>query len=337
MKKFQNYIIFFLGIFFIASAISKLFPIQLFEIIIKQILDLPKIYIQLISRFIIAVEISLGIFYLIKFNLRSFTLPFSIILLIFFNFILTYQIAFLKVDNCGCLGNFIPMSPETSLIKNFILLIMIAGLLFYNDITPKLTYRYLIIVPIIFSFVFAFFPINYLIKDTKKINTSIQNTNLTFSTDVATETLKTNTKNDTLKHQKSTSIVSTYIPKKSIYTDLNQYHNHFDVNEKFKILLFLSLDCNHCMDISKQIASYLNKKNSFIYFLGDTEDVPNFLEFTKIKTNYIILQPSKFFSFVDNVPPKIFLLYNGNVLDEINSTNFDLTKFQKIFKKYTNQ
>ena len=91
MKKFLSIIIYTTGLLYLFSAFTKVYPINYFEYIIKETANFDYITTQIISRVIITIELCLGLFYITKFNLKKFTIPISIILLIFFNFILIYQ------------------------------------------------------------------------------------------------------------------------------------------------------------------------------------------------------------------------------------------------------
>lgn len=302
MKKFLSIIIYTTGLLYLFSAFTKVYPINYFEYIIKETANFDYITTQIISRVIITIELCLGLFYITKFNLKKFTIPISIILLIFFNFILIYQIAFIQVNNCGCFGNKFDLSPENSLIKNFILIILNLFVLWKYNEEYFYTYKSLIIFFIIGAIIFLLFPLKLKKID---VNNKIQKINIIMQTNVKIFS-------DTL--QKSSSKIKIIKKEISIFTPLNKYHKNINVNDGNKILLFLSLDCEHCLQVAKDISKYLNNSNSIVYFLGDEQEIPNFLQKSKIKTNYILLSASEFFEYIDGIPPIIFFLKDGKIL-----------------------
>lgn len=341
MKKFQYYLIIFFGIFFIFSALAKLFSIEYFELTIKQIIPLPKIYIQFISRLIISLEITLGLLFLIKFNLKYFTIPASIIMLFIFNFILLYQEIFLIIENCGCMGELLPISPITSLIRNILFILLLLYLYFQIKTNNTHTYKLLIIFPITFSIVFAFYPIKYTtkiyyIKNVKTKNITDTLSQASISSIITDSNIVNQKKQKNFSLAQNKNLFIEYPKVISKYSDLNEYHPNFDVNNGLVILLFLSLDCNHCKELAKKISPYIDTKNSFTYFLGDKEDISLFIQETNISTNFIILEPSNFFNFVDDFPPKCVILFNGHIIKEFTQKNFTLNDFIKHKTKFSN-
>lgn len=124
----------FLGIVFIFSGISKLFPIEYFDLILLEIKWIPVWSIPFLSRFIIGAEILLGLFIFLNFNPKHLILKTILIVLIGFSALMVYQwIGLDKSDNCGCFGDLISFSPKESLLKNIMLMLITGVLLAYTS------------------------------------------------------------------------------------------------------------------------------------------------------------------------------------------------------------
>jgi uncharacterized membrane protein YphA (DoxX/SURF4 family) len=89
-----------------------------------------------------------------------------LLLILFFTFLTFYSAAFKVVQNCGCFGDAIPLTPWESFIKDLILLALILVLFINrNLITPLFTAKIgnlLVIAVSIFSFGFGIFTYNTL-------------------------------------------------------------------------------------------------------------------------------------------------------------------------------
>ena len=82
-----------------------------------------------LSVFMIALEIMAGIALLIGWQ-KKFVLSLLSILIIFFTFLTGYAYASGKFKNCGCFGDCFPISPLASFLKDIVLLVAIAFLIF---------------------------------------------------------------------------------------------------------------------------------------------------------------------------------------------------------------
>ncbi len=145
---------------FIFSAISKLISIGVFEItLIDQGIMANREAAAYFARFLIGIELSIGLLYLQPFNIKKIITPISFLLLLIFSGQLIYLMIIGDSSNCGCFGNIIKMSPVESLIKN-ILLIIIVGFVYLKSDVKSQKKSFLLILPIAaISFVFIFSPI----------------------------------------------------------------------------------------------------------------------------------------------------------------------------------
>ena len=144
---------FILGSLFILSAISKLFPIEAFDLAIVNQGITNWSLAPYLSRFIISVELFLGISFFVTPFVKKIAVPFSFLLLTVFCIHLIYLIATGSGSkNCGCFGELIPMSSLEALIKNLALIFLLFLLHKYFQFEKKLNYSFAFAV---FSIVFA--------------------------------------------------------------------------------------------------------------------------------------------------------------------------------------
>ncbi|MFD2823219.1 BT_3928 family protein [Lacinutrix iliipiscaria] len=123
------------GGLFIFSGLIKLndplgFSYKLQEYFSADVLNLPFLepYALAISVFVVVLEVVLGVFLLIGYK-QKFTVWSLFAMIVFFTFLTFYAWYFDKVKDCGCFGDFLPMKPIESFIKDLILLALIVVLL----------------------------------------------------------------------------------------------------------------------------------------------------------------------------------------------------------------
>lgn len=145
---------------FIFSAISKLISIGVFEItLIDQGIIANREAAAYFARFLIGIELSIGLLFLQPFNIKKIIVPISLLLLLIFSGQLIYLMMKGDSSNCGCFGNVIKMSPIESLLKN-ILLITVLGFVFFKSEIKSQRKSFLFIIPIAaISFVFILSPV----------------------------------------------------------------------------------------------------------------------------------------------------------------------------------
>ncbi|MFO7868614.1 MAG: DoxX family protein [Bacteroidales bacterium] len=140
-----------LGSVFIFSAITKLFPVELFEI------SLVEGYVSnwgmapFLARFIIGVEFVLGVFLIANKYLNTKIIHLGIVLVIAFtiHLIILY---FLQGNNqnCMCFGTFVSMTPLQSIVKNGVLLFGLFVLLYKHESLAYSVPVYIYIIAIFF-------------------------------------------------------------------------------------------------------------------------------------------------------------------------------------------
>lgn len=122
---------------FLFSGISKMYA---FERLLWNIMDVGvsnMLFSGIIARLFIGFELLLGAFLLFHLYLKSFTYPAVIAMLVFFTVYLMFLIGTQGDDgNCGCFGEAYSMKPSAGIIKNIILLGMIAVIWVIYPVQP---------------------------------------------------------------------------------------------------------------------------------------------------------------------------------------------------------
>jgi hypothetical protein len=108
---------------------------------------------------------------------------------------------------------------------------------------------------------------------------------------------------------------------------------HVDVNDGKKLVCMLSLDCDHCMAAATEIAALQSQKGMpqiVAMYFGEESELQPFAAKTHFNVPYVILPPEKFFPLIKNVPPRITLLNNGNVLGDWNGEEFKIESLKRL-------
>jgi hypothetical protein len=122
-----------LGLVFIFSAISKLYPIEPFEYTFVGLGIAGWQSSLFIARLFIGLELACGILLLANLWLKRFTIPFVALILIIFNIYLALEIyKFGNKGDCGCFGQYLHFTPLEGILKNIVLLLLCALIYFYH-------------------------------------------------------------------------------------------------------------------------------------------------------------------------------------------------------------
>jgi hypothetical protein len=112
---------------FIFSAVSKLTDPGLFEImLINQGICSDRTAASYFARLLIGGELAIGLLYLQPYYIKSILSPLTALILLIFSGQLVYLLATGSQENCGCFGELVKMSPASSLVKNILLLTIVA-------------------------------------------------------------------------------------------------------------------------------------------------------------------------------------------------------------------
>lgn len=348
---------------FVMSAYLKLDPsIIPFE---KQLVDLGLVdwcLAPYLARFIIALELALGIGFLQSNYLKKIVIPATALLLLVFCVHLSYTIyMYGNTGNCGCFGQKIPMTPLQALIKNIITLGILGWMYLIYQEKEKNSYRVLIIISLSSALaLFVFFPFASC-KTVKadEIDTAIKipmdtNNAVVFDTIKVDSIAKINPlknssiikkdKKDTLTNMVLVPVVKVDalcpIKKVSLYAPFKKFNDgiYADLDDGRKIVTLFSLECEHCMETAKKIGELSKKRQlppTFFLFWGTEDQVENFFKVAQYRFPYKIIEPSTFFQLLGSAPapPKVSVLCNGNLIADFDNSSFSLDKLEEALNK----
>ncbi|NWF90558.1 MAG: hypothetical protein HXY50_13985 [Ignavibacteriaceae bacterium] len=335
---------FTLGVLFILSAISKLFPIEAFDLaIVNQGIAGWKIAPYL-SRLIISIELFIGISFFITPFIKRIAVPFSFLLLIVFCFHLIFLIITGHASkNCGCFGELIPMSSLEALFKNIALIILILFIQKYFSSSKTLNYSVAFSAyAIVFAGVFLFFQIKpykipQALESTKLISDSSAINNLRKGqTDVWNG--QTKAESDTTSNDGHKKVKDNYEKKASLFAGFTDFNGSQRVNldEGIKLVCLFSLDCEDCMETAHKLGQVRKEWNNFppmfVLFLGEEEQVNIFFDAAATTFPYKIISPQSFFPLIKDYPPRIVLLRNGNILGDWSYESFSTEELRQKLK-----
>ncbi len=117
-----------LGLLFIVSAASKAVDMTAFAMQVSYygVVTLPAL-VRLAAVFTVWLETVLGVALLVGWRLRGWTLRAVFALLVVFTGLILYAWAFKGLQECGCFGRYLQMSPGVSVIKNVVMMALVAA------------------------------------------------------------------------------------------------------------------------------------------------------------------------------------------------------------------
>ena len=350
---------------FVMSGFLKLYPsISSFE---KQLVDLGLVNWCLapyLARFIIALEIALGVAFLQSNYLRRIVIPATALLLVAFCVHLSIVIYTQGANsgNCGCFGELIPMTPLEALIKNIITLGILAYMYIVYKEKEKSKNNILILTSIYLISNLALF-IFYPFCPCATTKTDEMDLVVTMPKDTAVAVVQDTLKKDTLTNvlkpnqlpvvpnkatDTTTKITSPEIKgdalclvkKVSAYAPYRKYSDGsvVDLDDGRKIVTLFSLECEHCMETARKIGELSRRRKlppTYFLFWGSEDQVENFFKVAQCRFPYKIIEPSAFFQLLGTAPspPKVSFLCNGNTIAEFDNNSFSLEKLDEALNK----
>lgn len=158
---------YFVGVLFIISGLIKLndpvgFSFKLEEYFSPGVLNMEFLmeYALSLSMFIVVVEVLLGVFLLLGYQLKC-TLYSLIGMIVFFTFLTFYSAYFNKVTDCGCFGDAIKLTPWESFTKDVILLVLIVYLWINRNLISPLRTRKFRTIAVLVSMLISLFYLAY--------------------------------------------------------------------------------------------------------------------------------------------------------------------------------
>lgn len=112
-----------LGLVFIASAVLKIFDMDKFELYIYSYHFFSLNFSFLVARAVIIFELVLGIG-LVSNTLHKLYWWSSMVMLFGYTLLIIYALAMGRNDSCHCFGDFLPLDPKWSLLKNVVLMLL---------------------------------------------------------------------------------------------------------------------------------------------------------------------------------------------------------------------
>lgn len=294
-----------LGVIFIFSGISKLYPIEPFEYTFVDIGVFNWQMAPFISRIFIGFELFIGV--LLFINFKKFSFKLGILTLLLFCVYLVLLLLFSgNKGNCGCFGTYIYMTPLQALIKNAIMIIAFIVLIkFYSGWSLSKKVNIIITLIITASFIMPF------ILNPVELNYSEAYLN---------------------KKENSFKLELDSLYK---YATLNKPPQTLSQNKH--IIIFLSLRCKYCKIAANKIRIIheRNPKIPFYFVLnGDTEDLKPFFEKTSSQNiPHCILLGKSFVYLAGTNMPVIYLVNNSIVENEVNYIDLDQSELEKWLAK----
>ena len=307
MKKYTPFFLwilsFTLGLLFILSGYTKLYPIEPFEFTFVDFGVASWKTAPFVARFLIGFEFLVGLLLITGVFLRKFTLKLTITALVFFSVYLA--IILIKNGNngnCGCFGTAIVMTPVQALIKNGLMLLSCFVLIkFFKGFDFKKYNKWLVILFVMVSFSMPHI-LNYV--------------DFEYS--------------------------SSYLVKKEdqFYLELDSLYKNAKVNvppAKLRsgkhLIAFMSMSCGHCRIAAKKMRIMKEKNPDLpIYFVlnGDTDKLKPFFDDTRAKNiDYCVLNGKSFVYLAGLNMPAIYLVNNSVVEHWINYLELDQAEVEK--------
>lgn len=281
---------------FILSGISKLFPIEPFEVVFIDLGISNWVLAPFIARTIIAFEIFIGVSILINLWVKKTIYYLAQSMLVVFSVYLVFLL-FTEgnTSDCGCFGQLIALSPLSSLIKNIVLMLILFSLP-KKDWLPKI---WLFIIGILITSFVATFLLNRVGLQnvpSKSLNKSVDWSGLpqTF-------------------YQSNTTI---------------------DFTSGNKILVFFSASCPHCENAAHKL-SFLNKKNNInnliIVIASKKEDKLNeFITSTTLNYPILWMTDDTFFKYSGGTLPSIYYIEGSVVRKKWTGEFFDVEELKEF-------
>lgn len=338
----------FMGIMFLFSGISKLFPIEAFESVTVQQGIISWELVPYLSRILIAFEILLGLLFVLSVKIRRFTVPLSLVMLGAFTIYLLYlEITGAGGDNCGCFGELLPMSGISSIIKNLVFAAIALYLLKLTEAESRYSYAHIGAgYVVVLSLLLVATPVKHYETVTEllpltpaTVEPDTQEHSITMPDDtVKNAEPPTKLEVDTAKKEiKKPPLIDKYPAAVSVYSQLIP-----GVDSGIRIVAFFSLDCDHCLAVATEMnknAGAISLAKRHYLFLGSEDQIEPFFAGSGGSVGYTLLTPQKFYPHLSAAPPKVILLVNGNPIlvmeGDATSVKVLVDKIKEINQNYS--
>jgi uncharacterized membrane protein YphA (DoxX/SURF4 family) len=201
------------GFFFIFSAYSKIATLEQFGWRITETTFLNWTLSEWLARLIIGIEFFIGVLFVFHLRLKRVGIPLALTMLLVFSSYLLYVIYVRKENvDCGCMGEWLPLTPVGSLIKNGVLVV----LLFYlRSIRFSWTFKH--VKPVLWVVLLVCFLVPFILSVP-----------------------------ESLYIQPAAKTIRKPIPLSLLYTSPINKAPQVELRRGKHVLLFLSLSCTYC-------------------------------------------------------------------------------------------
>jgi hypothetical protein len=290
-----------LGSLFIASAILKLYPIELLELDLGYHLGVSEVLAMIFARLLIGLELMLGILLIINYDRKSIINAAIAVTLVFSAYLIYLMIQFPAQENCGCMGMMVPMTPIESLFKNAGLILLLFTLRVLKP-TPYPRFftkvqryqRVILIAPLVLPFV---------------LNT------VDFAKNEMRATFSNSISNDVVSRLR-------------------------DNQDEEYLLAYLSPHCVYCKMMARKW-EWLKARNEWtipmhVVFMGENidADIQEFVKETGFSyTSYETMQPHVFVQLTQGSMPAVYFVKNGKVVQKDNFISFNESNLQSLLSR----
>jgi len=295
-----------IGAVFIFSAISKIPTLEQFGWTIVETTILNWTMAEWSARILVGFELFLGILFIIHFRIKKVAIPLSIALLTAFTLYLFLVIKqYGTSGNCGCFGEYIPMTPLQSVIKN-------AGMIFILAMMSRIQYEW--------NFKWA----NLL-------------TMLLFLGSISIPIIISPPESIYLAEKEP--ILNKPIPLSLLYHSQNNKAPIIELRKGKHVIAFMSMTCEYCRKAAKRMHIMKEKNPSIPFYIilnGDSSKLNDFLKDTRASNiDFSIFNGvEQFITLADgHALPKIRWVEDTTVYKEPNYITMDEEAIEKWLKK----
>lgn len=311
----------FLGFAFIAAAILKLFSIDEFEIYIFSFNIFNFVLVGILSRFLIACELLLGVFLIFKIHYKL-TWYAMLVSLVGFTLFLIYVLIYRNDANCHCFGDLVELNPIESIIKNIVMAVLLLAV--KNETESSYKYKKLIAYSIILISIiipFLAFP-----TDTLYHHLFVSNE---INIDAA---LFEKAKNDSAFYNQLNEIAINENDSISFSLDKTVWN----INEGKYIMAFVASSCKYCKIGIKKINMILKQneieKSNLKIIIWGNKEISTFIKETNTFDNdYYIIKPITAVNITLGTFPRFVFIENGSIVKVCNYRDIDNKSIDDFF------
>lgn len=294
------------GVVFILSGIVKLYPIELFELSLIDTQLISWSIAPVAARLFIGGEIALGLFLILPFQKTKFSVITAMLLtLIFTLYLLLLWWVKGNEINCGCMGEFVKMTPAQSMVKNAGLLLSLLLSKRFKGINLRFNFRWIFylvsLISLVLPFVLNPISINHSNPDSEKFPYKLE----------------------------------TELFPQHVNENLN-----FNPKSEVALLCFMSTTCSHCRIAARKL-NLANTKFHLppihLLMIGPLEEMDNFKLESESNFEYTFYGEESFFKFNNGILPTMLYINKGLVYNKWQGDAVDLEAFRWVDHQMENE